>query len=77
MLTFMSVILDSSSNNQIIGNNITSQHTGYGYGVQVNSGSFNNIIIGNTFTEVGIGVRVQNGHHTTVSKNHFERGQAS
>jgi len=77
MLTFFNVILDSSSNNQITGNNITGQDTGYGYGVQVNSGSFNNTIIGNSFTDTGIGVRVEGGDYNLISGNYFIRGGTS
>jgi len=77
MLTFFNVILDSSSNNQITGNNITGQDTGYGYGVQVNSGSFNNSIIGNSFADTGIGVRVEGGDYNLVSGNCFIRGGTS
>ena len=74
MLTFMNVILDSSSNNQITGNSITSQDPGYGYGVQVNSGSSSNIISGNSFTDTGIGVRVSGEGYTIISGNYFIRG---
>ncbi len=77
MLTFFNVILDSSSNNQITGNNITGQDTGFGYGVQVNSGSFNNTIIGNSFTDTGIGVRVEGGDYNLISGNYFIRGGTS
>ena len=77
MLTFMNVILDSSSKNQITGNNITGQDTGFGYGVQVNSGSFNNTIIGNSFTDTGIGVRVEGGDYNLISGNYFIRGGTS
>ena len=77
MLTFMNVILDSSSNNQITGNNITSQDTGYGYGVQVNSGSSKNTILGNSFTEAGIGVRVEDGDYNLISENCFIKGGTS
>jgi len=77
MLTFMNVILDSSSNNQITGNSITGQDTGYGYGVQVNSGSANNTIIGNSFTDTGIGVRVEGGDYNLISGNYFIRGGTS
>jgi parallel beta-helix repeat protein len=77
MLTFMNVILDSSSKNQITGNNITGQDTGYGYGVQVNSGSSKNTILGNSFTEAGIGVRVEGGDYNLISENGFIRGGTS
>jgi parallel beta-helix repeat protein len=77
MLTFFNVILDSSSNNQITGNNITGQDAGYGYGVQVNEGSSNNIIIGNSFTDAGIGVRVTGGDYNQISGNCFIRGGTS
>jgi len=77
MLTFFNVILDSSSNNQITANNIISQDTGYGYGVQVNSGSFNNTIIGNSFTDTGIGVRIEGGDYNLISENSFIRGGTS
>ena len=77
MLTFMNVILDSSSNNQITGNSITGQDTGYGYGVQVNEGSSNNTIIGNSFTDTGIGVRVEGGDYNLISGNCFIRGGTS
>ena len=73
MLTFMNVILDSSSKNQITGNNITGQDTGYGYGVQVNSGSSKNTILGNSFTDTGIGVRVEGGDYNLISENCFKR----
>ena len=76
MLTFFNVILDSSSNNQIIGNNITGQDTGYGYGVQVNSGSSNITIVGNSFADTGIGVRIEGGDYNLVSGNCFIRGGA-
>ena len=77
MLTFFNVILDSSSNNQITGNNITGQDTGYGYGVQVNSGSSKNTILGNTFTDTGIGVRIEGGDYNLISGNSFIRGGTS
>lgn len=77
MLTFMNVILDSSSKNQITGNNITGQDTGYGYGVQVNSGSSKNTILGNSFTDTGIGVRVEGGDYNLISENCFIRGGTS
>jgi parallel beta-helix repeat protein len=77
MLTAFNVILDSSSYNQIVGNNITGQDTGYGYGVQVNSGSTHTTVVGNNFYDAGIGVRVQDADHTTVTENHFKRGGAS
>lgn len=77
MLTFMNVILDSSSNNQITANNITSQDTGYGYGVQVNSGSSKNTILRNSFTDTGIGVRVEGGDYNLISENYFIRGGTS
>jgi parallel beta-helix repeat protein len=77
MLTFFNVILDSSSNNQITGNNITGQDTGFGYGVQVNEGSSNNTIIGNSFTDTGIGVRVEGGNYNLISGNCFIRGGTS
>jgi len=73
MITFMNVILDSSSNNQITGNNITSQDMGYGFGVRVNSGSSKNTILGNSFIDTGIGVRVEGGDNL-ISENHFIRG---
>lgn len=77
MLTFCNVILDSSSHNQITGNNITGQDTGYGYGVQVNSGSSNNTIIGNSFTDTGIGVRIEDADHNLISGNSFIKGGTS
>jgi len=77
MLTAFNVILDSSSNNQITGNSITGQDTGYGYGVQVNSGSSKNTILGNSFTDTGIGVRVEGGDYNIISGNCFIRGGTS
>jgi len=77
MLTAFNVILDSSSNNQITGNNITGQNTGYGYGVQVNSGSSKNTILGNSFTDTGIGVLVEGGDYNLISENYFIRGGTS
>jgi len=77
MLTAFNVILDSSSNNQITGNSITGQDTGYGYGVQVNSGSSKNTILGNSFTDTGIGVRVEGGDYNIISENCFIRGVTS
>jgi len=77
MLTAFNVILDSSVNNQIIGNDITGQDTGYGYGVQVNSGSFNNTIVDNSFADTGIGVRIENADNNLVSENRFKRGGTS
>lgn len=74
MLTFMNVILDSSSHNQITGNNITAQDTGYGYGVQLNSGSSKNSILRNSFTDAGIGVRAIDGEYNLISENCFIRG---
>jgi len=77
MLTAFNVILDSSSNNQITGNSITGQDTGYGYGVQVNSGSSKNTILGNSFTDTGIGVRIEGGDYNLISENYFIRGGTS
>jgi len=77
MLTFFNVILDSSSNNQITANSITGQDTGYGYGVQVNEGSSKNTIIGNSFADTGIGVRIEGGDYNLVSGNSFIRGGTS
>jgi len=77
MLTCANVILDSSSNNQITANSITGQDTGYGYGVQVNSGSSKNTILGNSFTDTGIGVRVEGGDYNLISGNYFTRGGTS
>jgi parallel beta-helix repeat protein len=77
MLTCMNVVLDSSSDNQIIGNNITGQDTGYGYGVQLNSGSSKNSILRNSFTDIGIGVRAIDVEHNIISENYFIRGGTS
>jgi parallel beta-helix repeat protein len=77
MLTAFNVILDSSSNNQITGNSITGQDTGYGYGVQLNSGSSKNTILGNSFTDTGIGVRVEGADYNLISENYFIRGGTS
>jgi len=74
MLTCMNVVLDSSSNNQIIGNNITGQDTGFGYGVQLNSGSSKNSILRNSFTDIGIAVRAIDVEHNVISGNYFVRG---
>ena len=65
------VMLDFSSNNQIAGNSIISADPGYGYGAQINSGSYNTII-GNNFTDTGIGVRLEGGEYNTISENHFK-----
>jgi parallel beta-helix repeat protein len=70
------VMLDSSSSNQIAGNNIISADPGYGYGVQINSGSFNTVI-GNAFTDTGIGVQLERGEYNTISENNFKGGGAS
>jgi nitrous oxidase accessory protein NosD len=71
MLTGFNVILDSSSDNQITGNNITGQDTGYGYGVQLNAGSSKNSILRNSFTDTGISVRAIDVEHNIISENHF------
>jgi parallel beta-helix repeat protein len=73
MLTAFNIIFDSSSNNQITGNNIRGQDTGYRYGVQLNSGSSKNTILGNSFTDTGIGVRVEGGDYNLISGNCFIR----
>jgi parallel beta-helix repeat protein len=77
MLTAFNIIFDSSSNNQITGNNIRGQDTGYRYGVQLNSGSSKNTILGNSFTDTGIGVRVEGGDYNLISGNCFIRGGTS
>lgn len=74
MLAAFNVILDSSPNNQITRNSIIGQDTGYGYGVQVNSGSSKNTIFGNSFTDTGIGVRIEDGDYNIISENAFIRG---
>jgi nitrous oxidase accessory protein NosD len=68
MLTDGNIYLDSSSSNQIVGNNITSYNT---YGIQFERGSSGNSIVGNNFFNAGVAVRVDGGGNNTFYYNNF------
>lgn len=71
MLTSWNIILDSSISNQIIGNDMVGQYTGYGYCIQVQNGSFNNLIVGNNLSYAGAAVWMGNGKNNTFYHNNF------
>ena len=68
MLTDTNIYLDSSSSNQIVGNNITSYNT---YCIQFDRNSSNNLIIGNSFYDAGRAVDINSGGNNTFYLNNF------
>jgi parallel beta-helix repeat protein len=68
MLTDTNIYLDSSVGNQIVGNNITSYNT---YGIQIEHGSSNNLIIENRFSDAGVAVDLNGGRDNTFYHNNF------
>jgi nitrous oxidase accessory protein NosD len=73
MLTAWNIILDSSVGNQIIGNNITAQETGFGYCVHIENGAADNVIMGNNLVNAGSAVTVyrNSGENNTFRLNNF------
>jgi hypothetical protein len=73
MLTAGNIVLDSSVGNQIVGNNIVGQETGYGYCVHIENGAANNLIIGNNFSDAGVAVTIysSSGKNNTFYHNNF------
>jgi hypothetical protein len=73
MLTAGNIILDSSVGNQIVGNNIVGQETGYGYCVHIENGAANNLIMGNNFSDAGAAVTIysSSGKNNTFYLNNF------
>jgi len=73
MLTAGNIILDSSATNQIVGNNIVGQETGYGYCVHIENGAADNLIMGNNFSEAGSAVTIysSSGKNNTFYHNNF------
>lgn len=73
MLTAWNIILDSSVGNQIVGNNIVGQETGYGYCVHIENGAANNLIMGNNFSDAGAAVTIysSSGKNNTFYLNNF------
>lgn len=73
MLTAWNVVLDSSVGNQIVGNNITGQETGFGYCVHIENGAADNLIVGNNFVDAGSAVTVysSSGKNNTFYHNNF------
>jgi nitrous oxidase accessory protein NosD len=73
MLTLRNVVLDSSVGNQIVGNNITGEDTGFGYCVHIENGAADNLIVGNNFVDSGSAVTVYDsgGKNNTFYHNNF------
>jgi hypothetical protein len=68
MVTAGNVHLDSSSDNQILGNTITSLRT---YGVKFAHSSSDNLIMGNGFYDAGCAVDIDSGGNNTFYRNNF------
>jgi nitrous oxidase accessory protein NosD len=73
MLTAWNIIIDSSVGNQIVGNNIVGQETGYGYCIHIENGAANNLIMGNNFSDAGSAVTIysSSGKNNTFYHNNF------
>jgi nitrous oxidase accessory protein NosD len=73
MLTAWNVWIVSSFSNQIVGNNITGEDTGFGYCVHIENGAADNLIIGNNFVEAGVAVTIysSSGKNNTFYHNNF------
>ena len=73
MLTAWNIVLDSSVGNQILGNTITGQETGFGYCVHIENGAADNLIVGNNFVDAGSAVTVysSSGGNNTFYHNNF------
>jgi hypothetical protein len=73
MLTAGNIVLDSSVGNQIVGNNIVGQETGYGYCIHIENGAANNLIMGNNFSDAGSAVTIysSSGKNNTFYHNNF------
>lgn len=73
MLTLRNIVLDSSVGNQIAGNNITGEDTGFGYCVHIENGAADNLIVGNNFVDAGSAVTVysSSGKNNTFYHNNF------
>lgn len=69
--TFAGVVLESSPSNRIIENEFTGEDRGFGYGVQINEGSFYTTVVGNNFIDIGVGVSVRNSNYSVISENRF------
>lgn len=75
MLTGWNMLLDSSADNQIVGNNITAQSSYYC--IQIGGGSSNNLIMGNNFYDASSAVTVYKGsvnntfHHNNFFNNSY------
>ncbi len=66
-------MLDSSVGNQIVGNNIVGQDTGFGYCVHLENGAADNLIMGNNFVEAGVAVTIysSSGGNNIFYHNNF------
>lgn len=73
MLTAWNVWIVSSFNNQIVGNNITGEDTGFGYCVHLEKGAADNLIMGNNFVDAGSAVTgfSSSGKNNTFYYNNF------
>lgn len=70
MLTAWNILLDSSANNQIIGNTVTGQDSGYGYCITIDNDASNNLMVANNFSDAGRAVTIF-GKNNTFYKNNF------
>jgi nitrous oxidase accessory protein NosD len=71
MLTLWNIVLDSSVDSQIIGNNITAQDTGFGYCINIEHNSSDNRIIANSFIEAGGALQGMDGTNNKIYLNNF------
>jgi nitrous oxidase accessory protein NosD len=67
------IVLDSSVGNQIVGNNITGEDTGFGYCVHIENAAADNLIVGNNFVDAGVAVTIygNSGGNNTFYHNNF------
>jgi nitrous oxidase accessory protein NosD len=71
MLTGDGILLDSSVDNQIIGNNMTAEETGYGYCIILKDNSSDNAIISNSLYEAGGALHTMDGTNNRIYLNNF------
>jgi nitrous oxidase accessory protein NosD len=65
------ILLDSSVDNQIIGNSMTAEETGYGYCIIFEDNSSDNTIISNSLYEAGGALHTMDGTNNRIYLNNF------
>lgn len=73
MLTAWNVWIVSSVSNQIVGNNVTGEDTGFGYCINIENGAADNLIMGNNLIDAGSAVTgySSSGKNNTFYHNNF------